>query len=217
MSSIKWRVQPENILSSSLVIPVIVIHDLEQTLAMAEALFAGGIKVLEITLRTPAALDALKLLTQKFPEQLIGAGTVINAEQLQEVIAAGAKFAFSPGQTRELLLAGKEQPIPLIPGITTVSELMEAMSLGYKHFKFFPAALAGGIPMLRTFYSLFPEIKFCPTGGINQQNCAEYLALPNVSCVGGSWLVSEEAIKNAKWSHITNLCLSVKKRGIGTI
>lgn len=161
--------------------------------------------MLEVTLRTPAALEAIKLIAEQVPEAVVGAGTVTNAEQLNAVIAAGAKFAISPGMTRELLQAGKDAGIPLIPGIASISELMEGMGLGYSHFKFFPAEAAGGVKTLKSIYGPFADIRFCPTGGINEQNYREYLSLPNVSCVGGSWIVPDNAITSKDWHKVTEL------------
>ena len=209
MSCSNWGIHPETVLGASPVMPVIQIKELEQAIPLATALFAGGIRALEITLRTPVALEAVCLLSRAFPEALIGVGTVIRPEQLELAVNAGAKFAFSPGQTPELLKAGCAAKIPLIPGIASVSELMEGLVLGYTHFKFFPAIAAGGIPMLRAMHGPFPEARFCPTGGINEGNFTEFLALPNVICVGGSWLVPDEAIKAGNWSLITELCCSV--------
>ncbi|CAM2828023.1 bifunctional 4-hydroxy-2-oxoglutarate aldolase/2-dehydro-3-deoxy-phosphogluconate aldolase [Legionella worsleiensis] len=199
----------EQVFSASPVIPVIVIKNLDKAIPLASALLAGGIKVLEVTLRTPAALDAIELLTQTFPDALIGAGTVIHPEQLRLVTQAGACFAISPGQTQALLAAGQQSSIPLIPGVASVSELMAGWELGYRHFKLFPAAAVGGVSWLRAVYGPFPEACFCPTGGINEVNYRDYLSLPNVRCVGGSWVVPEEAIENNAWSHITQLCLSL--------
>jgi 2-dehydro-3-deoxyphosphogluconate aldolase / (4S)-4-hydroxy-2-oxoglutarate aldolase len=209
MSFADWTLQPAKIFNASPVIPVIVINDLEQAIPLASALFAGGIEVLEITLRTPVAIQAIQLLTDHFTDALIGAGTVTNPNQLAQVIEAGARFAISPGQTNALLMAGRQASIPLIPGISSVSELMSGLDCGYTHFKFFPAAAAGGIAMLRSIAGPFPDVRFCPTGGINATNYKEYLALTNVSCVGGSWIVPEQAVTNGDWSLITELCLSV--------
>lgn len=209
MSFPDWQVSPDSVFSASKVVPVIVIRELEQAIPLASALFAGGVQVLEVTLRTPVALDAIKLLTRTFPDALIGAGTVINPEHLHQVIEAGAKFAISPGLTRSLLMAGQKSSIPLIPGIASISELMEGLEAGYTHFKLFPAAVIGGIPLLRAIYGPFPDARFCPTGGINEKNYRDYLALPNVSCVGGSWIVPDEAIKKNDWALITELSSSV--------
>lgn len=201
-----WQLQPDSLFAQGPVVPVIVIKDLADAVPMAQALLAGGIKVLEVTLRTPVALEAIRLLADEVPEAIVGAGTVTTAEQLQKVIAAGAKFAISPGSTRELLQAGKDAAIPLIPGIASISELMEGTGLGYSHFKFFPAEAAGGVKTLKSIYGPFADVKFCPTGGINEKNFKDYLALPNVKCVGGSWIVPDDAVAAKDWARITGLC-----------
>lgn len=211
MSFPNWMVQPEIVFCASPVIPVVVIKEIEHAVPLATALFSGGIQVLEVTLRTPIALDAIKVLTETFPDALIGAGTVTTPEQLEQVANLGAKFALSPGKTQELLAAGCHSTIPFIPGISSVSELMEGLVMGYTHFKFFPATAAGGVNMLRAMQGPFPQAKFCPTGGINEVNFVDFLALSNVSCVGGSWLVPEEAIKKGNWSLITELALAARQ------
>ncbi|KTC82349.1 bifunctional 4-hydroxy-2-oxoglutarate aldolase/2-dehydro-3-deoxy-phosphogluconate aldolase [Legionella cherrii] len=211
MSFPNWMVQPEIVFCASPVIPVVVIKEIEHAVPLATALFSGGIQVLEVTLRTPIALDAIKVLTETFPDALIGAGTVTTPEQLEQVANLGAKFALSPGKTQELLAAGCHSTIPFIPGISSVSELMEGLVMGYTHFKFFPATAAGGVNMLRAMQGPFPQAKFCPTGGINEVNFVDFLALSNVSCVGGSWLVPEEAIKKGNWSSITELALAARQ------
>ncbi len=208
MSFPNWCLPAKSIFSAASVMPVLVIKEMEQALPLAEALFNGGIKVLEVTLRTPIAFEVVRLLTSTFPDALIGVGTVTTPAQLHDSIKAGARFAISPGQTQELLLAGREASIPFIPGIASISELMMGLSLGFDHFKFFPAAVAGGIPMLRSIYGPFPHVRFCPTGGINQDNYKDYLAQPNVSCVGGSWIVPDDAIQSGNWQLITDLCVS---------
>lgn len=200
-----WQLQPAELFAQGAVVPVIVIKDLADAVPMAKALLAGGIRVLEVTLRTPVAMDAIKLLAEQVPEAIVGAGTVTTAAQLEQVIAAGAKFAISPGLTRELLQAGKDSAIPLIPGIASISELMEGTGLGYTHFKFFPAEAAGGVKTLKSIHGPFSDIRFCPTGGINEKNYLEYLALPNVSCVGGSWIVPDQAVSDKDWPKITEL------------
>lgn len=201
-----WQLQPDTLFNLGPVVPVIVIKDLADAVPMAKALMAGGIKVLEVTLRTPVALDAIRLLAQEVPDAVVGAGTVTTAGQLQQVVDAGAKFAISPGLTRELLQAGKDCAIPLIPGIASISELMEGTGLGYTHFKFFPAEAAGGVKTLKSIHGPFADIRFCPTGGINEKNFLEYLALPNVKCVGGSWIVPDDAVAAKDWGRITQLC-----------
>lgn len=201
-----WQLQPGTLFEMGPVVPVIVIKDLADAVPMAKALLAGGIKVLEVTLRTPVALDAIRLLAEQVPDAVVGAGTVTTASQLQQVAEAGAKFAISPGLTRELLQAGKDASIPLIPGIASISELMEGTGLGYSHFKFFPAEAAGGVKTLKSIHGPFADIRFCPTGGINEKNFRDYLALPNVCCVGGSWIVPDDAVASKDWSRITELC-----------
>lgn len=210
-----WQLQPAAIFSHATIIPVIVIQDLAQAVPLANALLAGGIKVLEITLRTPVAMDAIRLLRQEVPDAIVGAGTVTSPAQLAQCIEAGAEFAISPGLTCELLQAGKEANIPLIPGIMSISELMQGRALGYRYFKFFPAEAAGGVNMLKSIYGPFPDVFFCPTGGINQKNAHDYLELPNVSCVGGSWILPNEAIKQGQWSKITALCLAARSKITG--
>jgi 2-dehydro-3-deoxyphosphogluconate aldolase/(4S)-4-hydroxy-2-oxoglutarate aldolase len=205
MAFTNWQLQPSVLFAMGPVVPVIVIKDLADAVPMAKALLAGGIKVLEVTLRTPVALDAIKLIAEQLPEAVVGAGTVTTPEQLGLAAAAGAKFAISPGLTRELLQAGKEANIPLIPGIASISELMEGTAFGYTHFKFFPAEAAGGVKTLKSIHGPFADIRFCPTGGINEQNFRDYLALPNVSCVGGSWIVPDSAVANKDWHKITEL------------
>jgi 2-dehydro-3-deoxyphosphogluconate aldolase/(4S)-4-hydroxy-2-oxoglutarate aldolase len=201
----KWRTRPGEILGQGPVIPVIVIPRLEQAVPLARALTAGGIRVLEITLRTPAAMEAISAIRREVPEAIVGAGTVTNAAELEAVTAAGAAFAISPGLTAELLEAANRGPIPLVPGIATVSELMTGLDRGYDHFKFFPAGLAGGVKMLQSFAGPFSQVTFCPTGGIGAENYREYLALPNVACVGGSWIAPRGAIERGEWGQITEL------------
>lgn len=193
MSFPNWSLHPETVLSKSTVMPVIVIKELEEVIPLAQSLIEKGINVLEVTLRTPIALEAVDLLTQTFPNALIGVGTVTTPLQLAQAIEAGAQFALSPGFTKELLNAGCQATIPFIPGISTVSELMEGLAQGYTHFKFFPAESSGGTSFLKSVCGPFPQARFCPTGGINALNAPEYLALPNVMCVGGSWVVPEKA------------------------
>ncbi|KTD49957.1 2-deydro-3-deoxyphosphogluconate aldolase/4-hydroxy-2-oxoglutarate aldolase [Legionella quinlivanii] len=206
MESFNWKLSAEKVFSASALIPVIVIRDLNQALPLAEALLNGGIRIMEVTLRTEIALEAIHLLSQEMKTMIIGAGTVLNALQLQQAIEAGAAFALSPGATVSLLSAGRETSIPLIPGISSVSEVMLGMEMGYRHFKFFPAGAVGGVAALKSFYGPLPDAVFCPTGGINGSNCMDYLALPNVQCVGGSWMVPETAVQNGDWQLITDLC-----------
>ena len=200
-----WKVTSEEIFNQGPVVPVLVIKDVEHAVPLAKALIAGGIRVLEVTLRTEAALEVIARIAKEVPEAIIGAGTVTNRTQLQQVIDAGAKFAISPGLTSDLLKAGNEGSIALIPGISSISELMTAADHGYTHLKFFPAEASGGVKALKAIGGPFPDIKFCPTGGISPSNYNDYLTLPNVSCAGGSWLASEDAMINGEWDKITEL------------
>ncbi|MFN2254179.1 MAG: bifunctional 4-hydroxy-2-oxoglutarate aldolase/2-dehydro-3-deoxy-phosphogluconate aldolase [Candidatus Promineifilaceae bacterium] len=209
-----WKLQPDDIMRQGPVIPVMVIKKLEQAVPLARALVAGGIHVLEITLRTPVAMDAILSIRREVAGAIVGAGTVTRGEELAEIAEAGAVFAISPGLTAELLEAANQGPIPLIPGIATVSELMAGMALGYSHFKFFPAEAAGGVKMLQAFAGPFPQVTFCPTGGITSANYREYLGLKNVACIGGSWVAPQEAIGRGDWARITELTReAVEKSG----
>ncbi|MDP5032760.1 MAG: bifunctional 4-hydroxy-2-oxoglutarate aldolase/2-dehydro-3-deoxy-phosphogluconate aldolase [Paraglaciecola sp.] len=200
-----WKLSSEEIFSQGPVVPVLVIKDVEHAVPLAKALIAGGIRVLEVTLRTPAALEVIAKIAKEVPEALIGAGTVTNRAQLKEVQDAGAMFAISPGMTPDLLEAGNEGDIPLIPGISSISELMKGLDHGYTHFKFFPAEASGGVKALKAIGGPFPDVAFCPTGGISPSNYLDYLALPNVRCAGGSWLVPDGAMENGEWDKITEL------------
>jgi 2-dehydro-3-deoxyphosphogluconate aldolase/(4S)-4-hydroxy-2-oxoglutarate aldolase len=206
MSQIRnWKREPADILSMGPVIPVMVINRLEQSVPLARALVAGGVKVLEITLRTAVAVDAIAAICREVPDAVVGAGTVTTPDELSAVAGAGAVFAISPGLTPELLEAANNGRIALIPGISTISELMTGISRGYNHFKFFPAEAAGGIKMLKAIAGPFPKVTFCPTGGISPANYRDYLALANVVCVGGSWIVPSEAVEQEDWKSITAL------------
>lgn len=200
-----WQISPKDIFAMGPIVPVLVIKDVADALPIAEALLAANVKVLEVTLRTPAALDVISIIAKELPEAIIGAGTVTNRAMLQQCQDAGAKFAISPGLTKDLLQAGKEGDIALIPGISSISELMDGIDYGYDHLKFFPAEASGGVKAIQSIGGPFPDIKFCPTGGININNIRDYLALPNVSCCGGSWLVPDDAVANKNWSEITDL------------
>lgn len=195
-----------DILTSSPVIPVIKIEHIEHALPLAEALIKGGIRVLEITLRTQAALNAIELIAKNYPDAIVGAGTVINGEQLKQASDHGAQFIISPGITTKLLASHNEIDLPLIPGIATASELILGMDAGLRHFKLFPAVVAGGTNALKAFHGPFPSAHFCPTGGITESNFLSFLQLPNVSCVGGSWIVPDNSIQTKDWQNITDLC-----------
>lgn len=200
-----WKTSAEQILTSGPVVPVIVINKLEHAVPLAKALVAGGVRVLEVTLRTACAVEAIKAIAKEVPDAIIGAGTVLNPEQLAEVTAAGAQFAISPGLTEPLLKAANAGPIPLIPGISTVSELMLGLDAGLREFKFFPAEANGGVKALQAIAGPFPQVRFCPTGGITPNNYRDYLALKSVLCIGGSWLVPADALESGDYARITQL------------
>ncbi|MBL6986037.1 MAG: bifunctional 4-hydroxy-2-oxoglutarate aldolase/2-dehydro-3-deoxy-phosphogluconate aldolase [Methylobacter sp.] len=200
-----WKIQPAEVLNAGPVMPVMVIQSLDDAVPLAKALVAGGIKVLEITLRTPIALDAIRLISQEVEGAIVGAGTITTPEQLKAAEQAGAVFAISPGLTPKLLEAAQAGTIALIPGISTLSELMVGMEYGLDHFKFFPAEAAGGIPMLKSIAGPVPNVTFCPTGGISPENYNSYLQLSNVACVGGSWLVPADVVKSKNWARVTEL------------
>ena len=205
MTKNNWKVQSSEILSASPVMPVVVIQNALDAVPLARALLAGGIKVLEITLCTAAAMDAIKAISEEVDGVYVGAGMITTPEQLQTVTDAGAVFAISPGLSPKLLAAANQSEIALIPGVASVSELMLGMEYGLDHFKFFPAEAAGGIPMLKGIAESMPQITFCPAGGISPSNYNDYLALENVACVGGSRLVPTEAVKNKDWDTVTAL------------
>ncbi|GGZ45994.1 bifunctional 4-hydroxy-2-oxoglutarate aldolase/2-dehydro-3-deoxy-phosphogluconate aldolase [Asticcacaulis endophyticus] len=184
------------------VLPVMVIPSLDQALPLADALIAGGITVLEITLRTDCALDAIKLIAKERPDAVVGAGTVLTPHDAEKAAKAGAKFLVSPGLTKEL---AKQDSLPLLPGVQTASEVMQALEWNFTHLKFFPAVPAGGIPMLKGIGGPLPQVKFCPTGGIDAKNAADFLALDNVLCVGGSWVAPAKAMQDGNWAEITRL------------
>ncbi|MBJ7220614.1 MULTISPECIES: bifunctional 4-hydroxy-2-oxoglutarate aldolase/2-dehydro-3-deoxy-phosphogluconate aldolase [unclassified Brenneria] len=200
-----WETSAEQILTAGPVVPVIVVNKLEHAVPMAKALVAGGVRVLELTLRTDCAIDAIRAIVKEVPEAIVGAGTVINPQQLAAVTEAGAQFAISPGLTEPLLIAATEGRIPLIPGISTVSELMLGMDYGLREFKFFPAEANGGVKALQAIAGPFAQIRFCPTGGITPNNYRDYLALKSVLCVGGSWLVPNDALESGDYARITEL------------
>lgn len=206
MSSItKQQISPDLLFSQGPIVPVLVIDDVDHALPIAESLLEAGINVLEVTLRTPAALDVINKISENLPEAIVGSGTVTNKNLLQQSYDAGAKFAISPGLTTELLNAANEKQVTLIPGISSISEMMMAIDLGYHYLKFFPAEASGGVNSIKSIAGPFPDVKFCPTGGINMQNINNYLALPNVMCCGGSWLVPNSVVEQKSWKEITLL------------
>ncbi len=200
-----WKITPLEVLNVGPVVPVIVIKKIEHAVPLAQALLAAGVKVLEVTLRSKVAVDAISRISREVPGAMVGAGTVASPEDLAAVTEAGAVFAISPGLTPTLLEAANQGPIALIPGISTASELMFGMEMGYSEFKFFPAEAAGGVRMLKSIGGPFPHITFCPTGGISPENYNDYLALANVACVGGSWIVPSREVETGNWNAITNL------------
>jgi 2-dehydro-3-deoxyphosphogluconate aldolase/(4S)-4-hydroxy-2-oxoglutarate aldolase len=199
-------------LSACGVVPVVVIDEAEIALPLSEALLAGGIDVIEITLRRPAAMAALEIVARKLPEILPVAGTVVTPAQANEVKNAGARAVVSPGFTEAVDEAMRKTGLPWLPGVATASDCMRAVSAGRLTCKFFPAEQAGGVPGLKALSGPFPQLKFCPTGGVSLSNLASYLALPQVICVGGSWLVPADAVKNRDWSQVTKLAKEARER-----
>ena len=193
------------------VIPVIVLHDVKDAVPLARALVAGGIRMLEVTLRTREALECIEIIAKEVPEAVAGAGTIRSAADAQAASLAGARFGVSPGYTRSVGKARHDLGLPLLPGVATGSEIMTAQEDGYTELKFFPAVQAGGIPMLKAWQGPFGEVRFCPTGGVHAGNAHEFLALNNVACVGGSWIVPTDAIAAGDWDRITALALEASK------
>ncbi|RZL54955.1 MAG: bifunctional 4-hydroxy-2-oxoglutarate aldolase/2-dehydro-3-deoxy-phosphogluconate aldolase [Variovorax sp.] len=187
------------------VIPVIVLNDVAHAVPLARALVAGGIRMLEVTLRTPQALACMEAIAREVPEAVAGAGTIRTVADAEASVRAGAKFGVSPGYTSAVGKACRELGLPLLPGVATGSEIMTAQEDGYTELKFFPAVQAGGLPMLKAWQGPFGDVRFCPTGGINLANAPEFLALSNVACVGGSWIVPTDAIQAGDWARITQL------------
>ena len=187
------------------VIPVIVVEDGATAVPMARALVAGGLPMIEITLRTDAALGAIRTIADAVEGAVVGAGTVLTARQFGEAVDAGSRFVVSPGTTRDLLRVASDSGAPLLPGATTPSEVMSAMEEGYRFLKFFPAEASGGATFLRALSSPLAGVRFCPTGGIGANNAADYLALPNVACVGGSWVAPPAMVREGDWGGVERL------------
>ncbi|GAB2724864.1 bifunctional 4-hydroxy-2-oxoglutarate aldolase/2-dehydro-3-deoxy-phosphogluconate aldolase [Melaminivora jejuensis] len=187
------------------VIPVIVLHEVRHAVPLARALVAGGIRMLEITLRTPQALQAMRAIAAEVPQAVVGAGTVRQAADAEAAQRAGARFAVSPGLTPALARACRALALPLLPGVATASEIMAAQDEGLNALKFFPAMQAGGTAMLRAWQGPFADVLFCPTGGVQPDNAPQLLALPNVACVGGSWLAPAAALERGDWAQVTAL------------
>jgi 2-dehydro-3-deoxyphosphogluconate aldolase / (4S)-4-hydroxy-2-oxoglutarate aldolase len=197
------------------VIPVIVLTDTAHAVPLARALVAGGIRMLEVTLRSPVALACIEAIAREVPDAVVGAGTVRSAADAQAAAMAGARFAVSPGYTRAVGKACRDLGLSLLPGVATGSEIMLAQEDGFANLKFFPAVQAGGAPMLKAWHGPFGDVRFCPTGGITAANARDFLSLPNVACVGGSWIAPADAMAAGDWQRITRLAgeAAALKRG----
>lgn len=189
----------------SRVVPVVVLQDAAHAVPLAQALLAGGIDVIEITLRTPCALDAIAAVAREVPEMQVGAGTLLSADDVRRAQDAGARFGLSPGHSPALLRAVAEAGLPFVPGVMTPGEVMAAREAGYQLMKLFPATVAGGLDMLKALASPFGDVRFCPTGGVSLDNLGGFLKQPNVALVGGSWLAPAAALQAGDWSQITTL------------
>lgn len=199
------------LVKSATVIPVLTIERLEHAVPLARALVAGGVRVLEVTLRTPVAIEAAKAMISEVPDAIVGIGTILNGDDLKRAEELGAKFGISPGATPELLKAAAASDLPFAPGIATASELMQALAHGFDLVKFFPAEQSGGIKALRALAGPFPNVLICPTGGIGEANAAAWLAEPNVLAVGGSWLCPAADIRSGNWAGISAICARAMK------
>ncbi len=194
------------VLQISPIIPVVVIENIKDAVPLAQSLVEGGIHIIEVTLRSSCALEAIELIAKNVPKMRMGAGTILNPTQLEQAQNRGAEFLISPGLTIKLLEYAKKKDMPLIPGVSSSSEVMQALELGYSALKFFPAEYCGGVKLLNAFNGPFKGVKFCPTGGISADNMHSYLNLENVLCVGGSWLTPKNLIQNKEWDKITEIC-----------
>lgn len=190
------------------VMPVIVLDKVEDAVPVARALQKGGITAVEITLRTPVALDCIKAIKRECPDLITGAGTLVNERNVEQVAEAGVDFAVSPGMTERLVKKAQECGVKLLPGVATCSEILQGMELGLSCFKLFPATAVGGLPLLKSINGPLPQAVFCPTGGLTVEDFDQYLALPNVACVGGSWLVPKSAVDAKNWQAITDIAAS---------
>lgn len=200
-----YRNRVRSVLGASPLIPVITVNHPDQALPLCRALVDGGIRVLEITLRTPHGIKAIEQVRKAIPDAWVGAGTVTSIAQYREVESAGAQFVITPGVTEAILEFGLTSDAPLLPGIATISELMIGYNLGYREFKFFPAEVSGGIPALKAFAGPFPDVTFCPTGGIRRDTAKDYLALANVAAVGGTWLTPGDLVASSEWDQIAEI------------
>ncbi len=208
---IKGKLTALQVMQDAPVIPVIVLTDVAQAVLMARALVAGGIRMLEVTLRTPQALACIEAIARDVPEAVVGAGTVRSPQDAQASAIAGARFIVSPGYTSALGQACHDVGLPLLPGVATGSEIMMAQADGLSELKFFPAMQAGGPAMLKAWGGPFADVRFCPTGGVSAANAADFLSLPNVACVGGSWLTPAEALARGNWAQITALAFQASR------
>ncbi|GAA8429046.1 bifunctional 4-hydroxy-2-oxoglutarate aldolase/2-dehydro-3-deoxy-phosphogluconate aldolase [Helicobacter pylori] len=194
------------VLQISPIVPVVVVENVWDAVPLAQSLIEGGIPIIEVTLRSSCALEAIELIAKNVPKMRVGAGTILNPTQLEQAQNRGAEFLISPGLTIKLLEHAKKKDMPLIPGVSSSSEVMQALELGYSALKFFPAEYCGGVKLLNAFNGPFKGVKFCPTGGISADNMRSYLDLENVLCVGGSWLTPKNLIQNKEWDKITGIC-----------
>ncbi len=194
------------VLQISPIVPVVVVEDIKDAVPLAQSLIEGGILIIEVTLRSSCALEAIELIAKNVPKMRVGAGTILNPTQLEQAQNRGAEFLISPGLTPSLLEHAKKKDMPLIPGVSSSSEVMQALEWGYHALKFFPAEYCGGVKLLNAFNGPFKGVKFCPTGGISADNMHSYLNLENVLCVGGSWLTPKDLIQNKEWDKITEIC-----------
>ncbi|WP_416531423.1 bifunctional 4-hydroxy-2-oxoglutarate aldolase/2-dehydro-3-deoxy-phosphogluconate aldolase [Streptomyces coelicoflavus] len=194
-----------SVLDLAPVVPVVVVDDLADAVPLARALVAGGLPAIEVTLRTPVALDAIRAIAAEVPGAVVGAGTVVTAEQVGQVVTAGARFLVSPGWTDALLEAMRGSGVPFLPGASTTSEVVALLERGVREMKFFPAEAAGGTAYLKALAAPLPQARFCPTGGITPASAPEYLALPNVGCVGGSWMLPKDAVAGRDWARVERL------------
>ncbi len=194
------------VLQISPIVPVVVVENIKDAVPLAQSLIEGGIQIIEVTLRSSCALEAIELIAKNVPKMRVGAGTILNPTQLEQAQNRGAEFLISPGLTIKLLEYAKKKDMPLIPGVSSSSEVMQALEWGYSALKFFPAEYCGGVKLLNAFNGPFKGVKFCPTGGISVDNMRSYLDLENVLCVGGSWLTPKHLIQNKEWDKITEIC-----------
>ncbi|MGL2688184.1 bifunctional 4-hydroxy-2-oxoglutarate aldolase/2-dehydro-3-deoxy-phosphogluconate aldolase [Helicobacter pylori] len=194
------------VLQISPIVPVVVIENIKDAVPLAQSLIEGGIPIIEVTLRSSCALEAIELIAKNVPKMHVGAGTILNLTQLEQAQNRGAEFLISPGLTIKLLEHAKKKDMPLIPGVSSSSEVMQALEWGYNALKFFPAEYCGGVKLLNAFNGPFKGVKFCPTGGVSVDNMRSYLDLENVLCVGGSWLTPKNLIQNKEWDKITEIC-----------